>query len=160
MRYDYTSLEKFGKENNILFLDDYSLQNINVFTIISGICKNNNCENIFSKSFRSLVKTNGYCLNCAKEYGKEKSKNLFLEKYGVENPSQCEDIKNKIKQKNLEKYGVEYSSQSKEIKEKTKQTNLKKYGTTCSLHNKDIKEKVKQHGLINMVLIVQIKVKK
>ena len=47
MRYDYTSLEKFGKENNILFSDDYSLQNINIITIISGIFKNNNFENIF-----------------------------------------------------------------------------------------------------------------
>ena len=118
MRYDYTSLEQFGKENNILFSDDYSLQNINVFTIISGICKNNNCENTFSKSFRSLIRTNGYCLNCAKDYGKEKSKNFFLEKYGVENPSQCEDVKNKIKQKNLEKYGVDHPSKIEEIKNK------------------------------------------
>ena len=60
MRYDYTSLEQFGKENNILFSDDYSLQNINIFTIISGICKNNNCENFlqFSDSSTFLLSNN------------------------------------------------------------------------------------------------------
>ena len=128
MRYDYTSLAKFAEENHIAFSDDYSRQNVNIFTIISGICKNESCENVFSKSFRSLVKTNGYCLLCSKEHGKEKSKNIFLEKYGVENPLQNEQVKTKIKQTNLQKYGVEYASQSNDAKEKRRNTNLEKYG--------------------------------
>ena len=78
MRYDYTSLAQFAKENHIAFSDDYSSQNVNIFTIISGICKNESCENVFSKSFRSLVKTNGYCLLCSKEHGKEKSKKKYI----------------------------------------------------------------------------------
>jgi CRISPR/Cas system-associated protein Cas5 (RAMP superfamily) len=74
------------------------------------------------------VKTNGYCLLCSKEHGKEKSKKIFLEKYGVENPLQNEQVKTKIKQTNLQKYGVEYASQSNDAKEKRRNTNLEKYG--------------------------------
>jgi hypothetical protein len=142
MRYDYTYLKSFCEENNIMLSEDYD--NVNIFTIINGICKNENCENNFSKSFRSLVKTNGYCLICAKELGNTKAKQTCLKKYGVENPNKSEDIKGKIKKTCLEKYGVEYISQAEEIKEKVKQTNLDKYGVVCTLHNKEIKEKVKQ----------------
>lgn len=68
-----------------------------------------------------------------------------LEKYGVENPFQSEEIKDKIKATNLEKYGCEYNSQNKEIREKAekskKETMLKRYGvdnpSKCRiLHNK------------------------
>jgi hypothetical protein len=50
----------------------------------------------------------------------ENRKKTNLEKYGVENPFQSEEIKGKIKNANLEKYGVENPQQNKNIKEKTK----------------------------------------
>lgn len=145
MRYDHTYLMKYCEENNVKLCDEY--HNINIFTIINGICKNEDCENTFSKSFRSLVKTNGYCIKCAKMIGNEKAKIVCIEKYGVDNPLKSEEVKNKIKKTCIDRYGVEFSSQAKEIKEKVKQTNLEKYGTTCTLHNSEINEKTKQTWL-------------
>ena len=39
----------------------------------------------------------------------------FLERYGVEYPSQCPEIKKKIRETFLERYGVEYPAQCPEI---------------------------------------------
>ena len=55
MRYDYTRLSEFIKENNILLVNDYTTTNINIFTIIEGQCLNKDCLNKFSKSFRKLL---------------------------------------------------------------------------------------------------------
>ena len=93
----------------------------------------------------------------------EKCKQTCLEKYGVDNASKSDivkqkilqsngginpfakkDIKEKIRKTNFEKYGVEYVSQAKIIKEKIRKTNLEKYGTNAPLQNKEILEKVRQ----------------
>lgn len=51
-----------------------------------------------------------------------------MKKYGVENTTQLEDIKEKMKQTCLRKYGVEYAMQNKEIHEKAIKTFEQKYG--------------------------------
>lgn len=99
---------------------------------------NEECNNQFSKSFRSLLKTNGYCLNCSKIFGKEKIKQTCLDKYGVDNPLKCQTVKDKMKKTCIEKYGVEYSSQCKEVIDKVKETNISRYGVTCGLHSSEI----------------------
>jgi hypothetical protein len=76
-----------------------------------------------------------------------KIKQTNLEKYGVEFPTQSNNVKEKIKQTNLEKYGVGFPTQSNNVKEKIKQTNLEKYGFTNPLFSKEIKEKIKQTNL-------------
>ena len=68
------------------------------------------------------------------------SKHAFFEKYGVENPSQSEDIKEKKKKTCLINYGVDNPMKSIEIKEKAINTNIKKYGNKCSLHGNNQKE--------------------
>jgi hypothetical protein len=73
---------------------------------------------------------------------KNKIKNGFIEKYGVDNPSKLKEIKDKQKKTNLEKYGVEFIVHNKESKEKMEQTNLEKYGSKCCLKNKEIKAKI------------------
>ena len=75
---------------------------------------------------------------------KNKTRQTYLEKYGVENPSQSKKIQDKKKETYLEKYGVENPSQSKEIQDKKKETYLEKYGVTHHMLIDDIKEKVKQ----------------
>ena len=156
MRYDYTRLKDFTDENNIILFDDYSSKIINIFTIIEGQCLNIQCNNNFSKSFRSLVKTNGYCLQCSTKTGLSKVKNTLIEKYGFYNPMKSKEIKNKTKQTNFKKYGFEYCSQSQEIKDKVKLTNIEKYGVTCSLHNEQIKEKVAVMGPVTLVCMIMI----
>ena len=147
MRYNYTYLEEFCNINKILLAKDYLNQNINITSFIEGKCLNNECINFFSKSFKSFVKTNGYCLICSTKIGINKNKQTCLEKYGVEHVSKVLEITKKKKQTCLDKYGVEFASQSLEVKNKTKQTCLDKYGVTCSLHDVNINEKSKKTWL-------------
>lgn len=58
----------------------------------------------------------------------KKRENHFLNKYGVKNPYQSEEIKQKIQQTNLARYGVAYNLQRSEIIARSKQTKLEKYG--------------------------------
>jgi len=80
---------------------------------------------------------------------KERFKQTNLEKYGVEYPSQSEQIRGKTKKTWLKNYGVENPNQSREIRKKIKKTNLEKYGNTCSLHGEEIKIKTKKTWLKN-----------
>lgn len=74
----------------------------------------------------------------------QKQKEIYLQKYGVENQFQRDDVKEKIKQTFKEKYGVEYISQSKDIQHKIKQNNLLKYGVESTSQLETVKEKAKQ----------------
>ena len=64
-----------------------------------------------------------------------------MEKYGVENSFQSQEIKDKIKATNLEKYGVEHPSQLLEFKEKAKASCLEKYGVEHAMQNPEISER-------------------
>ena len=74
---------------------------------------------------------------------REKAKNTCIDKYGVENPFQSNEIKDKIKSTMIEKYGVDHPMQNIDIakkmsshhdyaseKIKREETCLKKYGVT------------------------------
>jgi hypothetical protein len=118
VKYDVNILNVFCDENNILLTDDYSNKFVNRDTIIEGICKNSDCENIFSKPFRQLLKINGYCENCSKENGKIKILETNIKKYGVDNAMKCQEFKDKQKQTIIINYGVEHQSQNSKIAEK------------------------------------------
>lgn len=60
---------------------------------------------------------------------KEKLKNSMLQKYGAESTFLVKEIKEKVQKTILEKYGVENVSSSEMVKEKRKQTCLERYGT-------------------------------
>lgn len=100
---------------------------------VCGSCKSVNIK----KSFLDKYGVENVFQN---ENIKEKSKNTIKEKYGVDYITQSVEIKNKIINNNLKKYGVEYYNNN----DKTKITNLKKYGNVCSLHDKEIEAKVKE----------------
>ena len=92
-------------------------------------------------------------------------KKTNLEKYGVENVSQIQAVKEKKKQTCLDNHGVEYPVQSKEIQEKTKETNLEKYGVENVSQSEAIKEKTKKtnlerYGVENVSQIQEVKEKK
>jgi hypothetical protein len=163
-KYNYSLLKVFCNDNNIILNRVYDSNLINRDTVITGNCINKDCENIFNRSFRELIKLNGYCLECCKEIGKnkiketnierfgydnamkndiikEKQKNTVLEKYGVEHISQLDKIKEKKKEKSLEKYGTEFVLQAEEVKNKSKETNIIKYGYENPQQNKDIQNK-------------------
>lgn len=148
VKYDINMLIEFCNENNILLLDDYSDKFINRDSIIEGICKNNYCENIFNKSFRELLKINGYCQDCSKEKGKIKIIETNQQKYGVDNPMKNKEIKEKLKQSIINKYGVEHNSQSEIIKNKKRNTCLKNFGVSSHLKSFEIRQKIKQTNLL------------
>ena len=60
---------------------------------------------------------------------REKYKQTCLEKYGIENPFQSEEIKEKSKKTNLEKYGVEHPVQKQEFVDKAIGTKASEYGS-------------------------------
>lgn len=70
--------------------------------------------------------------NLLKEYGIEKSKEQYKQsrqesiqrKYGVDNISQLQSVKDKKREKSIEKYGTDYIFQAEEIKDKIKETKL------------------------------------
>ena len=76
-----------------------------------------------------------------------KQKETMLEKYGVEHPSQSEEIKAKIKKTNFEKYGVENVLLNKEVREKIQQTIFSRYGVDNVSKNKDIQHKKEQTSM-------------
>jgi len=168
VRYDKELLDKFCHENEAILESSYD--KLNRETIIKGKCKTDNCCNIFSKSFRILLRTKNFCHDCSvlngqlksietnfKKYGfknpvqnqnvKNKIKDTNIERYGVENTFQNEGIKTKIKETVMSKYGVEHISQSIIYANKTKETNIKKYGVENPMRNEAVKEKLKQTNL-------------
>lgn len=72
-----------------------------------------------------------------------KIKNTMLEKYGVENVSQSQEVKDKKKKTLQTHYGVDAPLQSEAIKSRQKRTMLEKYGVGNASQSPDIKEKKK-----------------
>lgn len=100
---------------------------------------------------------------CSKECSnKLRSLNLkksMKEKYGHENPSQCEEFSEKRSQslKRVSKesrkkreatmtrrYGVKYAMQSEELKSKIRQTNIERYGTWNPAKNDEVRVKISE----------------
>jgi hypothetical protein len=169
-KYNVEYLLTFCKENNITLNINYTNEVINRDTNINGKCINKECKNMFNRSFRELIKLNGYCANCCKEMGKikiietnfkkfgydnamknetikEKQKNVILEKYGVEHISQLDKIKERKKEKSLKKYGTEFSLQSEEVKKKYRDTNIIKYGFSNPTQNVCVQQKIENTNL-------------
>lgn len=90
------------------------------------------------------IKKNGQ--NFQKKAAK-KSKQTWIEKYGVDNPNKCHSVREKIKKTNLKKYGVNYTFQRDEQRQQSKQTCLKKYGVEYFTQSLDYKNKIKEHSL-------------
>ena len=78
------------------------------------------------------------CENCAKSRAKETN----LERYGVENVFQSEEIKQRIKDSNMEKYGVDHHMKVPEILQKAIDTNIDKYGLAFAFHSEESFDKI------------------
>jgi hypothetical protein len=147
IRYTKELLLKFCYDNNIILLNDCTVENINARTLINGQCITQYCENNFDKTFMNLYEINGYCKSCISKKRLEKYKATCFKKYGVENPFQSEDVKDKSKSTWLKKYGVEHPSKCKEIKLKKVNTCLDMYGVEYQFQSEDIKDKSKSTWL-------------
>ena len=78
-----------------------------------------------------------------------KTEQTCIKKYGVNNPSKSEEIKNRIVKTNKERFNVDYTFQSEEVKDKIKKTNLLKYGCEYPHQNEDVKNRTEQTNIKN-----------
>lgn len=101
------------------------------------------------KRLRFYGVTKGYAKYCSYKCSnssgnkKELCKQTCLEKYGAENPLQCDEIKAKSRQTCLEKYGSTNPFGSEIVQERIKVTNLEKYGVEYSGAAAEVKEKIR-----------------
>ena len=122
---DYDKIDKYNSKIRIHFICD--------------------CGKHYQKIFTMMYKVGAICDNCTNMLKETKKKTTCLEKYGVENPLQSQEVKDKLKQTCLKKYGVEHPLQSQEVKDKSKQTCLEKYGVEYSLQAQEVKDKSKEY---------------
>jgi hypothetical protein len=113
-----------------------------------GICKVCGSPTKFISN-RGLGYYNTYCsFKCqnSDKDKKNKTKETVIKKYGVDNISKLDSIKEKIIKSQTEKYGgVGYLSNI--LKEKAESTNLKRYGSKNPLQSKRIQDKLKNINL-------------
>ncbi len=134
--YIYSLSTQYGFTNYNLKQIFYLLKNN--FTVIPK-CGLENCEEL-----RIFNKQNILTVGCCVEHTR-KINNLL--KYGCDNVSKLDYVKDKIKFSNIEKYGVEFPMQSSGVREKHKQTCLKIFGVENPAHSANIQEKVNTTNL-------------
>ena len=82
IRFNYTLLEKYSTENNLVLLNDYkSIKNyINGDTLISAKCISHNCEGTFNKPFRYIFQNSAlYCKSCSNSIRTNKIRKTIIE---------------------------------------------------------------------------------
>lgn len=95
------------------------------------------------KKFRDIAYYAGaFCKSCVTKRKVEKIKDKCLEKYGVENPSQCEEIKKKKDATYMEHYGM-HPKKTSEVNEKYKKTCIERYNVDNTSKLKEVKDKIK-----------------
>lgn len=109
---------------------------------IEVICRCDYCKKEYKlqyKLYLHSIKTGLLaCNNCQKF----KHLNTIKKKYGVDNMSQIDFVKEKKRQKSLERYGTDYSLQAKEVRELAKRTMFEKYGVYYPLQSDEIMSKI------------------
>jgi len=77
-----------------------------------------------------------------------KTKKTNLEKWGVENPSQLDSIKEKKRETFIQNWGVDHPSKSDIIKEKKRETFQDRFGFDNPFQSEVFKEKIKNTNII------------
>ena len=94
--FNINKLCSFASSNDIILIGEYA--NVTRDTIISGICKNINCNKNFIKNFRSLIKNNSfYCDYCMVKIKVEKRKKTHIKNCGFTTNLKCSLTKDKRK---------------------------------------------------------------
>lgn len=96
-----------------------------------------NCDKEFTKRKRRGTRGKSFKLLC----GKCGAENSLIQKYGVKNAFQSEEVKAKIKETNLSRLGVDNPAKSAVVQTKIRKTLFKKLGVTHQMKNNTIREK-------------------
>jgi hypothetical protein len=86
-------------------------------------------------------------LETSKEEILDKCRRTNLERFGVENASQSDIVKQRMKETNLERFGVENASQSDIVKKKKAETSQNHYGTHHPAQSDIVKQRMKETNL-------------
>lgn len=125
----------------IIKTEELPLGSNSIVDVLCDYCKSNVLQLPYRQYLKTL-KTNGK--TCCKNCKGAKIKESTLKKYGVENISQLDNVKQKKKETTLIHYGVESPLQSKEILNKLQNTCLDKYSVPCSFMNEEVRENHKK----------------
>ncbi len=121
-----------------------------IFIFINSISKIPLCKKCQEKKVNFKQYSHGYfeyCSTMCSAGSEEKKKtiaNTNLEKYGVANVSEIDEIKKKKKETTFENFGVDHHSKSEYNKEKIKITSRKRYGSDHFFSSKEGKNKIKE----------------
>jgi len=136
--FDSDLLDKSLEESGATLIGDYEW--LNQGASIKYTCK---CGNNYEKKFCSIVYYGGaYCKQCTIANKAKKIKTTCKERYGVENPSQYQEVKDKKTETSMKNFGM-HPLQCPEIQEKRKKLHLEKYGVENPSQREEIKEKIK-----------------
>jgi len=150
---------KGGNENVFIKVSDLSKGSGSKIKVKCDICEKEK-EISFNRYIINTKNLTTYYA-CSRKCSEQKNKDTVLQKYGVDNISNSQEIKDKKVETCLKNFGVDYPQQSKEILqkgkctklelygdenytniEKAKQTNLKKYGFEFPVQSPIIKDKM------------------
>ncbi len=112
------------------------------------------CAGINEKTIKKIKKTKKERYDDENFSNRKKATKTNIKKYGVENVSQIEEIKEQKKKTTFKNFGVYNPLLSEEIKEKSKQTCIKNYGVDNPSKSEKIKIKrtntiLKKYGVSN-----------
>ena len=112
----------------------YDTTNEYVFVKIEDLSKNSHYEilvkcdicgqekKLMYSKYNKNTKSETVYYSCSQKCSSQKKLDYYIEKYGVRNPSQLDEIKEKQKNTNIEKYGTVSALQNKNVMDKTIKT--------------------------------------
>nr|WQM86789.1 zinc ribbon-containing protein [Marseillevirus cajuinensis] len=116
--------------------EDYR-NNTQKLYVLCGCCKDKTYEIYFPVSLKEFRKGKR-CPDCLKE----RRESVFMELYGVKNPSQYRPFMEKAEETRLQKFGVRHVMQRKDFVEKAQRTNMEKYGLKYAFMSQETHEKI------------------
>ena len=122
-------------------ISDLYHQSRTKINVICDVCQSKSLKP-YREYMNSFNNKRIYC--CSPKCAQFKNRETNIEKWGVDNVFQNNQIKQKIKKTTNEKYGVDYPSQSFEIRGKIKQICIEKWGVDNPMKCNFFKEKIKQ----------------
>jgi len=135
-KYNLITLKSLNLQLNRKYYND----ELHAHFVIEGKCLE--CITLFSRKYCNLLKIGGYCDICALKNGNEQKINTYKERYGVENISQLETIKNKKEETCIKNHGVPYATQSSIIQEQIVKTSKKNWGTKRPTQNNELLKRI------------------
>jgi len=134
------SKEIINKNGNKINIKNLSTHSAHKVSVKCDYCGKEKLISYSRYNINTKSETRKYA--CSQKCSREKSKETCFNNYGVENPSQSEEIKDKKKETCFNNYGVETPAQSNKILEKMKKTLYEKHGVENAMYSDELKNRL------------------